>query len=286
MGRPVNKRNFGDPSDPGSQIEVTIANGGTAYILRQRSTRRFEISDDGTGVPGVVPLVNDTTPAVKEGAIIIRVGDSPGEAGAASSELTIVSSALTNGGTGWSVNESITFSTGTSVEAAIIRVDSVTSEGPIGPIGTFTVTSPGFYTVIPNTDENGDTSGSGEGSGAAFELGWGVGNVVVTTGGTGYSESDRPSIAIGGSSAVSFKAGESGISAGVIQASGVQVDAAGSEYITPPGVSIIRPIADGSLEIVRTLYNRTAHTFQGNTYKWSPGVGWSGADDEGIIPGS
>ncbi len=286
MGRPVNKRNFGNPSDPGSQITVTITNGGTAHILRQRSNRIFEVSDDGSGSPGRVLLVNDTTPAVSEGAIIIRVGTAPGENASASSSLSIIASVLTNAGAGWNVNETITFSTGTASEGAVITVNSVVGEEPPGPIGTFTVTTSGIYSVIPNTDENGNTSGSGEGTGATFELGWGVGNVVVTTGGTGYDEFNRPSIAIGGNAAVSFLAGESGITVDVIQPGGVNVDTVGSGYTTPPNVTIIRPITDGTLEIVKTLHNNTARTFQGNSYKWSPGVGWSGLDDEGIIPGS
>ena len=48
MGRPLNKRNFGNPANPGTQIEVECNLTGTpttGWIVRQRSNVEYEVSD-------------------------------------------------------------------------------------------------------------------------------------------------------------------------------------------------------------------------------------------------
>lgn len=48
MGRPINKRNFGNPSNPGNQI-VVMADLGfgptSAWIKKQKGTKRFVVTD-------------------------------------------------------------------------------------------------------------------------------------------------------------------------------------------------------------------------------------------------
>lgn len=48
MGRPLNKRNFGNPANPGTQIEVECNLTGTpttGWIVRQRSNVEYEVTD-------------------------------------------------------------------------------------------------------------------------------------------------------------------------------------------------------------------------------------------------
>jgi len=65
MGRPLKKKFFGDPADPGSQFTVTYWNGTaavTGYIVKQKGSRRFLCTDDAN--PAVCNL---STEAVTEG---------------------------------------------------------------------------------------------------------------------------------------------------------------------------------------------------------------------------
>ncbi len=275
MGRPVNKRNFGDPADPGLQLAINIKDG-TSFILNQKGSSRFTADDDGSGSSGLVTLVNEQFPNdVGEASIVIRIGDTPGENATATSTLKIVNATLEEAGTGYEVGDTLTFSEGTFSEGALITVDDTTSEEEAaGPIAAFTVTDPGVYTVAaPSGNANG-----GEGSEAAFDLEWGVGAVNVTLEGTGYVNTPI----------VQFSGGEGAGAAGtsVLEGDGVDgviVTVTGTGYDTSPTVTIIREITEGSIETVRILHNRTARTFQGNSYKWAPGAGFSGDDNAGNI---
>jgi len=273
MGRPLNKKNFGDPTDPGLQLVINIK-GGTSFILNQKGSSRFTADDDGSGSSGLVTLVNEQFPDdVGEASIVIRIGDVPGENATATSTLKIVNATLTDPGNGYQSSDTLTFSEGTFSEGALITVNSVSGESS-GPILSFTVTDPGVYTVIP---PSGNAQG-GSGSEAAFALSWGVGGVNVTLEGTGYV---NPPI-------VQFSGGEGAGAAGtsVLEddgIGGITVTVTGTGYDTSPTVTIIRAVTERSIEMVRTLHNRTARTFQGNSYKWSPGAGFTGDDNAGNI---
>ncbi len=81
MGRPLEKRQFGNTSGSGQQIQVTaympVANGGTTaatgYINRQKNDTRFNVTtSDGTGVCSL------TTGTVTAGLMKIEGVDSAG----------------------------------------------------------------------------------------------------------------------------------------------------------------------------------------------------------------
>lgn len=273
MGRPLKKANFGDPANPGLQLVINIK-GGTSFILNQKGSSRFNADDDGSGSSGLVTLVNEQFPdEVGEASIVIRIGDIPGENATATSTLKIVNATLSNAGTGYNSGNTLTFSEGTFSEGAVITVTSVVGEAG-GPISTFNVSTPGTYTVIPPT---GNAVG-GTGSEAAFALSWGVGSVNLTLEGTGYI---NPPI-------VQFSGGEGAGAAGTSSlenggVGGVTVTVAGTGYDTSPTVTIIRAVTNRSIEMVKTLHNRTARTFQGNSYKWTPGAGFTGDVNVGNI---
>lgn len=81
MGRPLEKRQLGNTSGSGQQIQVTayipVANGGTTaatgYINRQKNDTRFNVTtSDGTGVCSL------TTGSVTAGLMKITGVDSAG----------------------------------------------------------------------------------------------------------------------------------------------------------------------------------------------------------------
>lgn len=81
MGRPVNKRYFGDP-DGGTQLRVEADTGNgavdTAYILAQKGTTTFRVTDGAT--VRECTLVDKAFGAIAEGEMVI-VGNVAGGVG-------------------------------------------------------------------------------------------------------------------------------------------------------------------------------------------------------------
>ena len=74
MGRPINKRNFGDTSGGGQQISVTADTGGgsgAGFIVKQKGSKRFLV--DRSGTEGICKLV---TSAPASGEMRITLADS------------------------------------------------------------------------------------------------------------------------------------------------------------------------------------------------------------------
>ena len=74
MGRPINKRNFGDTSGGGQQIQVTADTGGgsgAGFIVKQKGSKRFSV--DRSGTVGICKLV---TSAPNSGEMRITLADS------------------------------------------------------------------------------------------------------------------------------------------------------------------------------------------------------------------
>ena len=74
MGRPLNKRNFGDTSGSGQQISVTAdvgAGSGAGFIVKQKGSKRFLVDRGGT--EGICKLV---TGAPASGEMRITLADS------------------------------------------------------------------------------------------------------------------------------------------------------------------------------------------------------------------
>lgn len=81
MGRPVNKRNFGDPAD-GTNITVRAYVGGgideQAYIVDQRGTNKFTVSNNGATATAIVRLVNKATASIAAGEMVLEGFDTTG----------------------------------------------------------------------------------------------------------------------------------------------------------------------------------------------------------------
>ena len=81
MGRPVNKRNFGDPAD-GTNLTVRAYIGSAvdeqAYIVDQRGTNKFTVSNNAGSATAVCRLVNKATDSVASGEMVIEGFDAGG----------------------------------------------------------------------------------------------------------------------------------------------------------------------------------------------------------------
>jgi len=82
MGRPVNKRNFGDPAD-GTNITVrAYVDGGIdeqAYIVNQKGTNKFTVSNNAGSATAVVRLVNKATASIASGEMVLEGMNTGGE---------------------------------------------------------------------------------------------------------------------------------------------------------------------------------------------------------------
>lgn len=121
-----------------------------------------------------------TTPGVYTATPTVTVADGTGATFQA--EMTVVSSTLSDGGTGYAISDTINLAGGTNTAPVVITVDTVDG---LGAILTYTVTDNGLYTVLPTNPVVQDTT-SGAGTGAEFNLSWGIDSIDVLTVGSGY----------------------------------------------------------------------------------------------------
>ena len=76
MGRPLNKRYFGEPTAAGSEIKVQFHNGTASvngWIVKQKGSKRFECSD-GTDT-AICTLVDKASAGLLEGEMSITIDD-------------------------------------------------------------------------------------------------------------------------------------------------------------------------------------------------------------------
>jgi len=82
MGRPVNKRNFGDPAD-GTNITVrAYVDGGIdaqAYIVNQKGTNKFTVSNNAGSATAVCRLADVATAAIASGQMVLEAMNADGE---------------------------------------------------------------------------------------------------------------------------------------------------------------------------------------------------------------
>jgi len=81
MGRPLNKRYFGEPTVDGKEIKVQFNEGTgskSGWIVKQKASKRFLVTD-GT-VEGICSLVDKASGDLLEGEMSITVKDDAGVA--------------------------------------------------------------------------------------------------------------------------------------------------------------------------------------------------------------
>ena len=128
MGRPINKRFFGDTGDAGNQIIITGDIGGgifTGFIVRQKSTREFIANLNG--VEGRVRLVDNITPGVGEAYIeLFEDGsDADGSGADYTADMALTTVAVAALGSGHSVADTLTLAGGAATTPATLNIVSV-----------------------------------------------------------------------------------------------------------------------------------------------------------------
>ena len=81
MGRPLNKRYFGEPTAAGNEIKVQFHNGTASvagWIVKQKGSKRF-VCTDGTAT-ATCTLVDAASAALTAGQMTITVQDDTGTA--------------------------------------------------------------------------------------------------------------------------------------------------------------------------------------------------------------
>ena len=122
-------------------------------------------------------------------------------------------------------------------------------------IANVAVAGAGVYSALPSNPVSTTTSGSG--TGATLTVGYNVTNVAVTNGGTDYD-----------TAVVAFSPAGAAASATVNAAgsiSGVTVTAGGPTVTAVPSVTLA-PL--NSVQYAQEIRNRTVYTYEGNTYEW------------------
>lgn len=161
MGRPVNKRYFGDPeTTEGSQFYI-IGNVGSGleqcYIIKQTATRTFLCRGVTSDNELRVRLVNGPDEATEVGLGYM-------DAGLVGSDSVVRVAAVDDGGTGYTTDDVATVSGGTGTSATL------TVTAAAGVVTDATVTNEGDYSVRPTNPVA--TTGAGN-SDATFNLAFG-----------------------------------------------------------------------------------------------------------------
>lgn len=168
MGRPLNKRNFGPPTDQGAEIKVQFYNGTSSvngWIVRQTGSKRFECSD-GTDTR-ICYLVDTAAASLVAGEMSITVKDDGGTPRRITKIAAHKTTASDGNSYGWTFDDStsdgyvemeeaggvtgivVTGSSGTGTEVTIetaghtfVIGDEITVAGmtPVGYDGDYTVT--------------------------------------------------------------------------------------------------------------------------------------------------
>lgn len=127
MGRPLDDKFFGDPSDSGNQlsVEAWIPGGGsavTAWIIKQNSNTTYTVTD-GTDT-GRCKLQAEPITGAGQMRIAVMPFGFDIAAGTADMEVETVLS-IPSAGSGYSVADTLTLSGGTFDTAATLDVDTV-----------------------------------------------------------------------------------------------------------------------------------------------------------------
>src|SRR5206468_2959417 len=102
-------------------------------------------------------------------------------AASATASLKATAASIASGGSGYSPNDTITLAGGVFSEPVVLGVNTVTGTA----IASVSVISAGNYSSLP-TNAAAQATTSGTGTGATFNLTWGMKAVTVANPGSGY----------------------------------------------------------------------------------------------------
>ena len=182
-------------TDP--NIALALQSKGTGGIDLVAGSKGINISN-GTTVIGITRTVVGAG-YTSNPIVVISAPTTVGVQATATAVIGIATSTVSNGGTGYTVGDILTYVGGTFTVAGTCIVSTVSS----GVITAIAVTATGTYTTSPT---NPASVTGGTGSGATFTLSFGVlNNFTITNAGSGYIE--QPTITFsggGGSGAAAY----------------------------------------------------------------------------------
>lgn len=191
MGRPIGQRYNSNPANAGHRITATANLGSgnvTAYIGKQLSNNHYIFTTaTGSGATATAHLSGNAVSTVTVTAagsgyhqsptVIFYNGDGTGAA-ATTVSLKAVSATVVAGGSGYAVGNTITLTNGVVLTVAtLVNTDHV---------ATVTVTTPGSFSGSLASNPVSQASTSGSGTGATFNVSYGINTITVTSGGSGY----------------------------------------------------------------------------------------------------
>ena len=217
------------------QITVTDTATNASLTVQPKGTGAFNIAAGSSGLNlsngGTVTAVTKVADGANYTTLPTVAIAAPTTAGGVQAVLQLymyqVPNTVAFGGTGYTVGNTLTVVGGTPVSSpTVLTVTSVSS----GVITGVARTDFNAYTALP-TNPVSVTGGSG--SGATFNLVWGVGSIIITNAGSGYVEQPSITFSGGGGSGAAAYAGVGGIATIKALASNV----ASLQFATPGGVA-------------------------------------------------
>ena len=159
MGRPLNKKFFGDPADAGYQVACNAyvsASSKASYIIEQKSNTKYRVTDVATETDtGICKLVDATPSAIGEMQVVVTPDNAqtPAEATftvnrTAGGAIDNTATVITSGGYGYWTDG--TFNIGVDTDGGYVAGTEavITYTVANGSIDTANVTTPGVgYTA-------------------------------------------------------------------------------------------------------------------------------------------
>jgi hypothetical protein len=260
--RPVNSKFFGSNA---GRVRVRFNNGVgivPGFIVKQVGSLRFMVSDGS--VRRVCRLARTVSEfnTLPDGVVALRAVRATGGTGASfTPRWAAAGSVITNGGSGYSVGQTLTVVGGTGT-ATILTVVGTAGGGVITQVA---LTTDGLYTVLPGTA--GAHAGvrtttfttNGGGTGFAGRVTYNLNSVVVAAAGTGYVVGDALSFSGSGiiSATVSTVNGSGGVTA-------VAVATAPMTGITSTTLGVV-----GHPVVISRFYSKRCSDVAGSDYTWS-----------------
>lgn len=279
------------------QANVTVtpygSSGGGVVATARMGATSGTVVVSGTGAVGADYNVGDTltiTGGTRSAAAIFSIGRiKAGQMALVSGGSNYnVDNLITIGGAGYTSNIVVAVQTvdatgaitsfaqvdGSGIRSAAAPADPVsgiTLEGSSGNadvsgtgatfnvrwgVSSIALAGAGVYSALPNNPVNTTTNGSG--TGATINVAWQVSNVVVSNGGSDFDGGAVVAFTPSGAEAVAVVNAAGSISS-------VSVTNPGPAVTAVPTVAV-SPI--GTVEYAQEIRNRTVTTFAGNTYEW------------------
>lgn len=229
--------------------------GGIWYEL---ASLLFNPSNEGAGIEELIWASAKSSTASE--LTFTFSASTTGTAATATAKLKAVATAIVGGGTGYAIGNTITLAGGTSTQAVILTVTSVSA----GVITGVSISTAGSYSALP-TNPIAQASTTGSGTGATFNItSWGIESIVMGITGTNYANATI-SLSATGTPDATF---EPSISGGLI--TGIDVLSAGAGYVAIPTVIITRVNGGGEITLktkIEGLGSIGALTNNDNLYK-------------------